>query len=388
MQIVLGSVNDTLEIETSVAGSIHYDINYVDITAADVSNPVPSTGVITVAGTTQVVLAPSALTSRKVDYVSLYNNGVTNVLTLKKDISTVEFILFNVVLQNRETLRIVNDKVTVLDTSGREKQQNSEQNSIIGSTINLYKIGTAPKAAGVFYATFKDSGMPGAWALGTPGINGANIDNTANGLFTVPNAVTGANYLRDANISATVACGLRLVDLLWSNTGIVVTTLTAQAISQPALPARDVNGTTDGVGVYCAMYFSATSTNAAIANTTLQYTNSDGTAGRTATITSVNAAATIGQWVIFQLQAGDVGIRSIQSITLGTSYLTGSISLFCFRVLSSISVLAVNSGASASSQQSKNLDIRLYDGTAMALIQLASAATATTTEGCVYIINK
>lgn len=388
MQIVLGSVNDTLEIETSVAGSIHYDINYVDITASDVSNPIPSTGIITTLGTNQVVLAPAPSTTRKIDYVSVYNNGATNVVKLKKYISTVEYILFNVVLQNKETLRIVNDKVTILDISGREKQQNSEQNNIIGSSINIYKIGTAPKVAGAYYANFKDSGLPGAWGIGTPGLNGVNINNTFSGLLTVQDAVSGANYLRDVNISASVACGLRLVDLLWYNSGMVVTTLTAQAITQPTLPARDINGTTNGDGVFCAMYFSATSTNGAVANTTLQYTNSAGTAGRTATITSVNAAATVGQWVIFQLQAGDIGIRSIQSITLGTTYATGSISLFCFRVLNAISVLAINSGASASSQQSKNLDTRLYNGTAMALIQLASATTATTTDGAIYIVNK
>jgi hypothetical protein len=37
-----------------------------------------------------------------------------------------------------------------------------------------------------------------------------------------------------------------LIDLLWVNTGLVVTTTTAQAITPVALPARDAAGTTNG----------------------------------------------------------------------------------------------------------------------------------------------
>lgn len=390
MTIQLNGTTESLELETTIAGDIDVTCGFVDTTSTVASLPTNPSATITTATTTVIVAAPSASTLRKVLYLSIYNNGTPQLIKLAKDVSATPYYIYQGVLQTGESIIISQNGFKIYDSSGREKQQNSEQNSIIGGSMKIFKIGTAPKEAGAYYSSFKDSGINGAWAIGTPGLNGLNIDNSAafKGLYTIPTPASGANYLRDVNISATVACGLRVVDLLWYNSGIVATTTAAQAIIQPTLPARDINGTTDGKGVFVAMYFSSTSTNGVITNTQLQYTNSDGVAGRVATISSVNAAATIGQWFMFQLQAGDVGVRSIQSITLGTTYVSGTIHLFCFRPLQSISVLAVNSGASASSQQSKNLDTRLYDGSALSLIQLASATTATTIDGDIYLINK
>jgi hypothetical protein len=391
MQLHLANTTHTLELSTSVAGSVHYQCGYTDIAAAAIGNPATNEGIITTAATTAIIAAPAAATTRKVQYINVYNNGATNTIKLIKDISATEYTLLQVVLQNGETLRIINDVVTVLDASGRLKQQNLEQSNLTGLPVAFLKVGTAPKAAGAYYSFFKDSGTPGAWALATPGLNGVNIDGssaTFAGLFGFQNPGSGAMYLRDANLSASVACGLRIWDLLWYNTGFTITTTTAQAITQPTLPARDINGTTNGEGVYAALYISATLGNAAVSNTTLQYTNSAGVAGRTATIVSVTAAASIGQMFIFQLQAGDTGIRSTQSLTLGTSYVSGTVNLFLYRQVASIAALAINSGASASSQQSKNLDLRLYNGTALAVIQLASATTATNVDGEFYLVNK
>ncbi len=67
-----------------------------------------------------------------------------------------------------------------------------------------------------------------------------------------------------------------LLDYLWINTGLVVTTLTAQAITPVSLPARDMFETTNGDGVIAGILVTTATTNAAvIANTTISYTNSD-----------------------------------------------------------------------------------------------------------------
>jgi hypothetical protein len=391
MQINLSNTTESLELETLVAGSIHYKVGYTDITSSGVSTPAVTRGIVTTVTTTTIVAAPAASTTRKIQYLNVYNNDVTNTIIIKDDVSSVENISLKVVLQNGECLRIVNDIVNVLDASGRVKQQSAEQATASGQNYLFYKIGTVPKAAGTLYATFKDSGFPGAWLIGTPGLNGTNIDGSlaANaGLIGFANPSSGAMYLRNANISATVQCGIKIWDLLWYNSGLTLPAGT-QLISQPVLPARDLNGTTNGEQVGVALYVSTTLTNAvAISLTTISYTNSAGVSGRTATISSVSVTPIVGQIFIFQLQTGDTGVRSIQNFNTGTAYTSpGAISLFCFRAIDSISALAINSGANGAASNIAK-DIRLYNGTALAVIQLASTTTATSFDGSIQLINK
>lgn len=389
MQIHLSNTTHTLELETSVAGSIHYQCGFSDITSSAVSNPSDTQGIVSTATTTTIITAPAASTTRKVQYVSIYNAGITNTVKLKKNISATEYIIIGATLQNGESLRIVNDKISVLDAAGREKTQNTGDSEITGDVRSFLKIGTAPEAAGSWYCHSKDSGFPGAWSVGTPGLNGRNTDGTsANdaGCINIGNAGSGAWYLRDVNVSATVAGQFNLFDVLWVNSGLVVTTTTAQNITQPTLPARDNNGGTNGVGIYAGILVTAATTNgAAVTNTTLSYTNSDGVAGRTATMASFPQTAVVGTFVPFQLQAGDKGIRSIQSVTLGTSYVTGSISLICFNPMVSTSVPLANAGSLA---YPKKLDLRLYDGHCLLPFWVASSTTIVSLNGNIYFVNK
>lgn len=389
MQITLNNTTHLLEIETLFAGSIHYQCGYVDMTSTSVSNPMDSVGIITTVTNTVIVSAPASSVSRKIQYLNVYNNGVSNTIILKKDISGTDNILTKVSLGQGESLRIVNDKVEVLDPSGRVKLQNNGDSEITGEVRSIYKVGTAPEAAGVMYSHSKDSGFPGAWVIGVPGINGRNTNGSLapdNGCINVGSPGAGAWYLRDINMSATIAGQFNLFDVLWVNSGLVVTTTTIQNITQPTLPPRDNNGSTSGLGIYAGILVSVSTGNAsAVTNTTLSYTNSDGVSGRTATITSFPATATVGTFVPFQLQAGDTGVQSIQGITLGTSYVSGSISLICFNPMASNSIALANSG---SLSYQRKLDLRVYDGHCLLPFWFASATTAVTMNGNVYFVNK
>ena len=90
MQINLSSTTHLLELETLVAGSVHYQLGYTDITATGVSLPQDEDGIITTATTTIIATTPSATTTRKIQYLNVYNNGVSNTITIKKDISGTE----------------------------------------------------------------------------------------------------------------------------------------------------------------------------------------------------------------------------------------------------------------------------------------------------------
>jgi len=178
---------------------------------------------------------------------------------------------------------------------------------------------------------------------------------------------------------------------VWVNTGIVVTTTTAQAITTPTFPARDLNGSTDGEGYVIGLYFTAASTNAAaIANSTVTYTNSAGTGSRTATLTAVAGdqippTPVIGTTVWFGLQAGDKGVRSIQSITLGTSLVTGSVSLIVARPMQMASSQTNNV---AVANKYPDPGTRLYTGTCLLPFTKNTAANTTTIAGHIVVIER
>ena len=388
MLLNLSSTTHLLELETLVAGSVHYQLGYTDITATGVSLPQDEDGIITTATTTIIATTPSATTTRKIQYLNVYNNGVSNTITIKKDISGTEYILQKISLQKNENFRIVNDKVEVFDASGRVKLQTTGDTEIAGDSRVIFKVGTAPEAAGQYYCFAKDSGAPGAWLPGTPGINGRNTDGTTvadRGCISAGTPISGINYVRDIVTTASQAGTFILADVLWVNTGLVVTTTTAQAITQPTLPLRDNLGTSNGFGVGAGILVTTATTNAAVINNiTLQYTNSNGVAGRTGTM-SYPATAVIGTFVPFQLAQGDVGVRSIQSITLGTTLTAGAISLIAFNFLGTCPVTIANVGSIAFQKQ---LDLRIENGHCLLPFWLASNTVGTNLTGTVYFVNK
>lgn len=214
------------------------------------------------------------------------------------------------------------------------------------SPVDIMKATGTAEAVGVLHTPFYTAGTPGAATAPSPGLAGAALTSYA-GQVPFPTAVAGKNvYL--ARFAANQGAGIGYVNLrdrLWHNSGIVVTTTTAQTINSVAWPARDQNGTTNGLGVYVGLEVSTATTNAsAVTTITMSYTNSDGTSGRTATMPSFPATAVAGTFVPFQLQAGDVGVRSIQSVTLGTSLAGGTVHLVAYANLATLGTPLANTG--------------------------------------------
>jgi hypothetical protein len=247
----------------------------------------------------------------------------------------------------------------------------------------ILKIGGTTEAAGVLHSLFYSTGLPGAAAAPAPGLAGAALTSYA-GQIPWTNPVSGNSYLARLQLTSTTACRASLVDRLWHNSGLVVTTTTAQTINSVTWPARDRNGTTAGDQVMVAVEVRTATTNAsAVTNMTMSYTNSDGVAGRTATITSFPATAAVGSFIPFQLQAGDNGIQSIQTITLGTSLAAGAIHLVAYRTLAQMELILANTGASIDAITGGF--VRFYDSSVPFLIYLPTATTATTLSGMLII---
>jgi len=382
--------SQSLEVVTSAAGNISVNASYFDDDTTTILNKSVKY-LITTATTTSIFFgqAVGSNPATQLTFLSVFNasSSVVNTVTIqKKDTATIYPVLPSVTLNPGESVMYTQNRgFFVLDANGREKIQRYS-NKVIGKNIPFYKIGTAPKAAAIPYCFSKDSGFPGAWAVGAPGLNGRATDGTTTTdagcipLWTP----TGSLYLAEEELTATQAGLIQLWDFMWVNSGLVVTTTTAQAITPVALPARDDNGSTNGLGVQAALLVTTATTNAAnITNCTISYTNSDGTAGRTGTMASFPLTANVGTLVFFQLQAGDRGVRSVQSVTLGTSLVTGAVSLVLMRNAASICSPLANTPSVTPA--SKVVGNRLYNGSCLLPVLWPVSATAVTIAGSVDI---
>jgi hypothetical protein len=246
---------------------------------------------------------------------------------------------------------------------------------------DVSKTGTTMEAVGVHHSMAYATGRPGAATAPSAVALGGAALTTFPGQIPFVNPIPGdETRLFRLVLTSSQISGLFLYDRLWHNGSIVVTTTTAQTVTSVAWPARDRDGSANGEGVQVAIEVSVATTNAAaIANMALSYTNSANVAGRTATIASFPATAVAGTWVIFQLQAGDTGVRSIQSLTIGTSLLTGTVHLVAFRLLATLSVIAANAGDKVDFVTGGA--VKLYDNTVPFLFVLPSSTTGLITTG-------
>lgn len=394
--INLTSTSDIIRLVTSSASQIECHASWVDFNGTTVTPGRQNTAHITTATTTTVVAAPGSSVQRNVKHLNITNDHASQscVITVEHYDGTTAEELISVTLLSGENMVLGEDgRWTHYDANGAVYPP-AGKGSYDGYSIAFMKTGTASDAAGYWYCTAKDGGFPGAWAPGTPGINGRITDGTASadyGCIPVKNPATGANYLTEITMGASVNHSHLFFDVLWVNSGIVVTTTTAQAITTPTLPARDVNGSTNGEGLMIGMLTTTANTNAAvITNSTVSYTNSDGTAGRTATLSAIvgsqiPATPVIGTLIWFNLAAGDKGVRSIQSITLGTSLGAGAVSLFIARDIAMIGPTAVYIPVT---RKLSDPGVRLYNGTCLLHCNQSSATTATFYNGEIVIQEK
>ena len=249
---------------------------------------------------------------------------------------------------------------------------------------HILKAGSVTDTVGVMHSYFYLSGRPGAAAVPTPGLAGAAL-TTYDGQIPFTNPGAGVNtYLSRFVMTASTAATVLLCDRLWHNSGIVITDAAAQTVNSVAWPARDRDGTTLGQGVIVGIEASTAIGVSAVTNTTMSYTNQSGTAGRTATMTSWPSTATANTFVPFQLAAGDTGVRSIQSLTLGTSYVSGTIHLVAYRLLASVGLLAANVAAEVNAVTGGFP--RLYDDTVPWLMIVPSSGASTVTlQGSMHV---
>lgn len=245
----------------------------------------------------------------------------------------------------------------------------------MGSPQPYMKIGAAT-VAGRYYSPFYVTGTPGAATTPAPGLAGAALTTYA-GQLPFSNPVTGNSYLARFSAVSSAQGRLMLCDRLWHNSGILTNSTAAQTINSVAWPARDANGSVNGDDVYVGVEITSATTNTS--NCTMSYTNSAGTSARTSVAVSVASGGSVGNFFPLSLAAGDIGVRSIQTVTFATQLGGGSVSLVAYRILAEIDVFTANIGAV---QDMFGCGFpRLWDNTVPFLLFLPATTTAPTLAG-------
>ena len=191
-------------------------------------------------------------------------------------------------------------------------------------------------SGGVHTSFWPFGGLPAAGTYDAT-LNGATLSSSSavpTGALHHVDPGSGNAYLARLSAACTQAGMLLLCDRLWQNRPAVNDT-TAQSITSPTWPARDANGSTNGDGVLLAFEISA-SAGTAVATVTVTYTNQAGTGSRSAGFgvgAPTGVTAGVGQFYPIALQAGDTGVRSVQTVQFGTAWITGTINLVAYRVI-------------------------------------------------------
>ncbi len=248
--------------------------------------------------------------------------------------------------------------------------------------VMFAKAATPTLVAGRAASLWGLGGNPGAgtWNNTLNGVTLSGTPSPVNGQIYRKDPVSGNAHIARLQASSSGQSGvLMLLDRLWHNGGYTITSTAAQNSTTPTWPARDANGATDGDGVLLALEISAAA-GAAAPTITVSYTNQAGTAGRTATniLATANSPAA-GSTYFLGLQAGDNGVRSVQSLTLSASWASGTMNLVAYRPLAALELPAA--GVPAAIDAITGGMPRIYDGTVPYLVFLPATSTATLITG-------
>lgn len=250
---------------------------------------------------------------------------------------------------------------------------------------------TTAHTAGMWYSLFRGGGNPPADAILGTGTNlafQALTDATTNATGIQHGGAVGGfkvllNAAAQTAAATTAPCVLMLVDLLGFYPVTSVTTTGAQTLNNTVTLPRY----TDGAGVQ-AFITPSTVMGAATPSISIGYTNSASTVGRAtpATLPIGNTAAAVTSVVysgtgagkfgpFIPLQAGDAGIKSVQSISLSASYVSGVLNLVLCRPLLTLPITTLGVTAERDLVNQFASMPKVYDGACLAWLMLAGAAT-------------
>lgn len=238
--------------------------------------------------------------------------------------------------------------------------------------------------ANAWSSFLRTSGSPGA--LAPANIPGGTVCNhlTAGAWPIIKGGTAGDQYVL-TNLGANHATGTNVilwVDVLVGAANINANTTTSNTVNTSALTRK-----TSGENV-CYTYEVSAALGATPSNVTTTYTNQAGTGSRSSGAIAMTASAIVGRLQPVQngwmgpLQAGDTGVRSIQSTAFSAAMGAGVVIAWLFNPLCFVPSLAATTFPERSTPASIGGLIRLEEGSDSALPCMgAFVLTSTTSTG-------
>lgn len=219
---------------------------------------------------------------------------------------------------------------------------------------------------------------------------GVNTAGTSGTISYVPPAFkTVINASAFSASSTTMPAVAMLVDLLAFYRVTAVTTTTAQSTTGSTGTGPYLPRYSNGKGVQAIMLnTNATPLGAGTPNLSIGYTNQDGTQSRaTPAVLPIGKTAASNSHILYSgtgagkynpfmpLQAGDYGIRSIQSITNSTSYVSGEYSVVLLKPIFSLPMTTLGVAAERDLVNQVPSFPRIFDGACLTWLLFSGAAT-------------
>jgi hypothetical protein len=207
--------------------------------------------------------------------------------------------------------------------------------------LSIAKTASRTAVATAWFSTIDLAGNPGAGVLAGTSTAAGVVPTDATAGMPVINAFAGGadGQLAQLEFGNTVACRMKLFDLLFKAGAYAFNANTALA-AQPSYSSRVAGGTDFKDTQIWIEAVTAFTGNLSVAVT---YTNQDGTAGRTTGTVATGTAPTVGRLIQLPLQAGDTGIKKIESV-VATVATVGTFNVLVLRPLWSGRVKAANDG--------------------------------------------
>lgn len=229
------------------------------------------------------------------------------------------------------------------------------------------KASASAEGAGTWHSLWAVAGTPGAGAA-AGSVNGAIPSKATTGALPFTNPLATGYAGRLSAQGATVGT-LIVYDRLWHNSALVGNVTTLQSFTAPSL-TRETTGL--GVELWGEVYGAMGATGSVF---TAIYTNDAGTGSRSATYTQPANALSVGQMVPFSLQAGDFGVRSVQSLQLGTS--TGTAGNFGLTLLKRIAEIPITAAGVGGVLDAIGLALPIIPADACLALMVMCSATST-----------
>lgn len=214
----------------------------------------------------------------------------------------------------------------------------------IGSSkqpLSLVKTTSRTSVAASWFSVFDLAGNPGAGTLaGTSTTTGVVPTDATAGCPSINSFGGGATgYLAQVDFGSSVACRLKIFDLLWKGGAYAFNAATSG--NTPTSFSSRVPGGTDFTDTQ--IWYEQVTAGTGIQNVAVTYTNQSGTAGRSTGTVVAPAAMILGRMMQLPVQAGDTGVQGITGVT-GTVATAGTFNILVLRPLWSGRVKTANDG--------------------------------------------